>query len=380
MKRKICLITLAISAILLCSCEKQPNRPMKPPYEKITSSELEYGDIETGTIPGDYIYRCFDGLMLKYHIPTGTATPVCQDPFCPHERFGSSCPFAISSRLMTSIGNVLYYNLDSSSSDGQHHLRSYDADSMKVEEIYTSNGLLSRIFSYNYYLYFMESLPTQVEGDFKVTFYRYETQSGALEVIDCGHPFARMKLVEAGRIVWEDDLKYYSTDLNGDDWRVYEQNYCREWGKYLVRWTLGKRTYDKMYCKDLTTGEEVLIAEDVADFFVYGDKLLYVKFVENPKVWITVDGDDHKDFYGGDIYVVDLDGTDGKLLCHVDGFMYGGPSPDRNNEFICGDWVGFCSENYYDDEYGNHNLTFTDMLIVNVVTGEYRFIKYNPYE
>ena len=206
-----------------------------------------------------------------------------------------------------------------------------------------------------------------------------DTQSGALEIIDCGHPFAKMKLIEVGRIVWEDDLKYYSTDLDGGNWRVYEQNYCREWGKYLVRWTLGKWTYDKMYCKDLTTGEEVLLAEDVADFYVYGDKLLYVKFVENPKVWITVNGQDKKDLYGGDIYVVNLDGTDDKLLCHVEDFIYAGPSPDRNNEFICGDWVGFASENYYDNN-GNSCLTFTDMLIVNVITGEYRLIKYNPFE
>ena len=376
MKRKALLIVLAVSALLLCSCQQE--KPLRQPtYEKITASELEYGEIETGTVPGDYIFYAENGVLLKYHIPTGTASTVCQDPFCSHERWGSSCPFAISERLMTSIGNMLYYNFDTEA--GQHHLRSYDADSMKVEEIYTSNGLLSRIFSYNYYLYFSEHLPTKVEGDITTTVYRLDTQSGALEIIDCGHPFAKMKLIEVGRIVWEDDLKYYSTDLDGGNWRVYEQNYCREWGKYLVRWTLGKWTYDKMYCKDLTTGEEVLLAEDVADFYVYGDKLLYVKFVENPKVWITVNGQDKKDLYGGDIYVVNLDGTDDKLLCHVEDFIYAGPSPDRNNEFICGDWVGFASENYYDNN-GNSCLTFTDMLIVNVITGEYRLIKYNPFE
>ena len=375
MKRKALLIVLAVLAILLCSCEQKS--PERPSYEKITASELEYGEIETGTVPGDYIFYAENGVLLKYHIPTGTASTVCQDPFCSHERWGSSCPFAISERLMTSIGNMLYYNFDTEA--GQHHLRSYDADSMKVEEIYTSNGRLSRIFSYNYYLYFSEHLSTKVEGDIKTTVYRLDTQSGALEVIDCGHPFARMELIEVGRIVWVDDLKYYSTDLDGDDWRVYEQNYCREWGKYRLRWELGKWTYDKIYCKDLTTGEEVLIAEDVADFYIYGDKLLYVKFVENPKVWITVNGQDKKDLYGGDIYVVNLDGTDDKLLCHAENFIYAGPSPDRNNEFICGDWVGFASENYYDNN-GNSCLTFTDMLIVNVITGEYRLIQYNPFE
>ena len=375
MKRKLLLTILALLCILLGSCGQKQQRPERPTHEKITESELEYGEVETGTVPGDYIYRCFDGLMLKYHIPTGTATPVCQDPFCTHMNY-SSCPFASSTKIMASIGNMLYYIIYI---EGQAFLRSYDGDSMKVEELYTSNGRLSRIFSYNYYLYFSEHLSTKVEGDIKTTVYRLDTQSGALEIIDCGHPFARMELIEVGRIVWKDDLDYYSTDLDGGDWRVYDQNYCREWGKYKLRWTLGKWTYDKIYCKDLSTGEEVLIAEDVADFYVYGDKLLYVKFVENPQVWITVNGQDKKDLYGGDIYVVNLDGTEDKLLCHAENFIYAGPSADRNNEFVCGDWVGFSSENYY-DEKGYPSLTFTDMLVVNVITGEYRLIQYNPFE
>jgi hypothetical protein len=378
MKKSLWLITLVALCILTCSCgQNQPDRPIKPSYEKITESELKVAGVETGNVGGEYVFYADNGILLKYHIPTGTAAIVCPDPFCPHQRYGSSCQFAVESRLMTSIGNVLYYTMVDQ--EWHQYLRSYGADSMKVEEIRATNGRLSRIFSYNYYLYFSEHLPTKVEGEFTTTVYRLDTQSGALEVIDCGHPFARMELIEAGRIVWVDDLKYYSTDLDGDDWRIYEQNYCREWGKYRLRWELGKWTYDKIYCKDLNTKEEVLIAKDVADFFVYGDKMLYVKFVENPQVWITVDGQDQKDLYGGDIYVVNLDGTDDKLLCHVEDFIYAGPSADRNNEFVCGDWVGFSSENYY-DEKGYPSLTFTDMLVVNVITGEYRFIKYNPYE
>ena len=54
---------------------------------------------------------------------------------------------------------------------------------------------------------------------------------------------------------------------------------------------------------------------------------------------------------------------------------------DKNNQFVCGDWVGFLSERYYSSSPGNTPaLLMSDMLIVNVVTGEYRFIKYNPYE
>ena len=70
MKKQLWMIALLAFCILLGSCEKQPNRPMKPPYEKITSSELSDGEVRTGTVPGDYIYRAMHvsnkSLLLKY--------------------------------------------------------------------------------------------------------------------------------------------------------------------------------------------------------------------------------------------------------------------------------------------------------------------------
>ena len=204
MNRKFLIIILALLALFTCSCEKQPDRPMKPSYEKITSSELTGGEVETGTIPGDYIYRAIKvgnkGLLLKYHIPTGTATTVCQDPFCDHDAV--TCPFSIGPSQMSAIGNMLYYVVRSED-DEQMHLRSYNGDDMKIEELRASDGVIGNLFAYNYYLYFFEKLPTNVQEEFKTTVYRLDTQSGALEVIDCGHPFARMELIEVGRIVWE---------------------------------------------------------------------------------------------------------------------------------------------------------------------------------
>ena len=380
MKRNICLIALSLLCILLCSCEQKQPRPERPTFEKITSSELAYGKVETGTVPGDYIFRSerigSKTLMLKYHIPTGTAVPVCQDPFCSHEQY-AGCPFAASPSQIASIGNVLYYVI--SEVEGQSSLRSYDGDSMKVEEIYTSNGIVTRLFRYNYYLYFSEKLSTNSQEEQKTTVYRLDTQIGVSEVIDCDDPQAKIYAIEAGRIIWQSSHGYFSTDLNGDDWRTYEQTCIREWGKYRLRWELGKWTYDKIYCKDLATGEEVLIAEDVADFYTYGDKLVYFKFAPT-RVRVDEYGVEIRDQYGGNVYVVNLDGTEDRLLCHVEDFVFLCGSSDRNNEFVCGDWIGFISESYYKEHNSDPELLLTDMLVVNVVTGEYKFIKYNPYE
>ena len=380
MKKSLWLITLVALCILTCSCGQKEQQLELPTYERITESQLEYGEIETGTVAGDYIYRSMEvsgmTLLLKYHIPTGTVSPVCQDPFCTHERYASSCQFTVRTFRIASIGNILYYVIEI---DGQHHLRAYDGDAMTIDEVRISDGVLTRLFRYNYYLYFTEILPTKNEGETKTTVYRVDTRSGALEVIDCGRPYAEIELIEVGRIVWAEGEKYFSTDLDGDDARVYEQDYCREWGKYKLRWEWGGKAYEKIYCKDLTVGEEVLIAEDVADFYVYGDKMVYFKFAP---VRIVMDdsGVEVKDYYGGNVYIVNLDGSDNRLLCHVEDFVFLCGSSDRNNEFICGDWIGFISESYHVSSGNTPELLVTNMLLVNVISGEYRLIKYNPYE
>jgi len=71
------------------------------------------------------------------------------------------------------------------------------------------------------------------------------------------------------------------------------------------------------------------------------------------------------------------DGSDAHLLCHVEEFCYGYMNP-----ISCGDWVGIISQNYYPDEndWSGASLSFTDILMVNVVTDEYKLIKFNSYE
>ena len=375
MNRKFLIIILALLALFTCSCEKQPDRPMKPPKETVTSSETDQGEMGTGTVPGDYLYHSNDGVLLKYHIPTGTVSTVCPDPFCTHEEWSSACEFQVSWPRMAAIGNTLYYIVES---DEQIHLRSYNGDDMKIEEIRTSNGMIGNPFTYNYYLYFWEKLPTKVEEEFKYTHYRLDTQSGVLEVIDCGYEAARIYTIEAGRIVWKRGNEYFSTDLNGDDEDVYVMNFSRPYGNYTYRWECSEdyKYYTKIYRKDHTTGEEIVISDEKLEFFYfYGDKILYFKPVENPEIWYSDEYGTSYDTLGGNVYVMNLDGSDKRLLCHVDDCPILGMSSHRNNQLCSGDWVGILTWCIYDG-----GVQETDMLIVNVVTGEYKHIKYNPYE
>ena len=376
MKRKFLLIALSLLCILLCSCEQKQPRPERPTFEKITSSEPEYGEIETGTVAGDYVYRIIDArILIKYHIPTGTASFVCPDPFCNHN-MGMDCPFKVAEHNLAAIGNILYYSVEV---DEQWHLRSYDGDSMKTEELRTSNGVLNRLFSYNYYLYFSES--KLVDGNLSDTVvYRWDTQSGKTETIDCGYPNARIDFIELGRIVWKQGDTLFSTNLDGDDEREYNQTYQHEWGKYVYRWVFDGTKFAALYRKDLTTNKEILLERDIAFFFFYGDKVLYFKKLQTPRIIDTETGKKMKDEYGGNVYIMNSDGTENRLLCHVDDFYYAGTSSARNNEWVCGDWVGFQSQNYYLDTYGQAHYSLADTLFVNVITGEYKLIKFNHYE
>ena len=370
MKHKIWIILLALLAILSCSCGQKEQQLELPTYERITESQLEYGEIETGTVAGDYIYSMNQLMLIKYHIPSGTATTVCQDPFCDHN---IRCPFNVSPSGYAAMGNVLYYAKEI---DDRWCLRSYDGDSMQVEEIRVSDGVINRLFTYNYYLYFSESESSD-GGLINTVIYRWDTQSDAFDVIDCGYPYARIYAIEVGRIVWEQGDKYFSTDLSGEDEREYTPILQREWGQYVYRWERGSTN---LYRKDLSTNQEIIVAQNIERSYFYGDKILYFKRTETPRTVSTEAGKEIIDEWGGNVYVVNSDGTDNHLLCHVEDFYYAGTSSRRNNEYVCGDWVGLISQNYYADEYGGIQLWLADMLIVNVVTGEYKLIKYNPYE
>lgn len=377
------LIILTLISFLLCSCQQEQEqrpRPPKPLPEKTTSSEPNNGEMETGNIGGDYIYGVsVNDILIKYHIPSGTATWVCQDLFCTHDE-SMRCPFAVTPSGYAAMGNLVYYAKEI---DGQWRLRSYDGDSMQVQELLVSNGVINRLFTYNYYLYFSES--ERVDRSLiNTTVYRWDAQSGKTETIDCGYPGAEIEKIEAGRIVWKKGDTYFSTDLDGEDERDYSQIFQREWGNYVYSWKVDSNAwYEMLWSMDLTTGKKTLIGEDISFFYFYGDKVVYLKYLDTPRKVVTKEtGKELIDQYGSEVYVMNADGSNNRLVCNLDEFVFGGTSFRRNNEFVCGDWIGISSSNYYPNEntWGGAAFCTTDMLIINVVSGEYKLIKFNPFE
>ena len=380
MKQKLLAFFLAVTVLFTCSCNRE--KPDESSTDKITSSILAEGEIETGTIAGNYIFRYVEvgsqHLLLKYHIPSGTVTTVCQDPFCEHEL---KCPFAVGASRMAAVGDILYYV---SEGENQSDILSYNGDDMKIEQVYTSIGVLANLFTYNYYLYFTDVQPGE-NTDYNATVYRLDTQTEDIIKIHSTSESERIFQIKDRKMIWRKSSSHYSTDLNGNNRSdVTLENLPRGNYTYNIedRSDVGqgpdKIKWD-LYRKNISTGERTLVAKNIGPFYFYGDKIIYFTCYGKKYLIDTIDGIDQYDYYGGDVYVMNLDGSDNHLLCHADNCYIAGLSFHRNNELICGDWIGILATNFYEEDGVKLN-TDTDLLLVNVVTGEYKYAAYNPFE
>jgi len=378
MKQKLLAFLLVLIALFTCSCNREEDAA-----SNITSSVLTEDEIETGTIAGDYIFRFFEEgakrLLLKYHIPTGTVTTVCQDPFCAHEL---SCPFAIGASRFAAIGDILYYVHEG---ENQNEIRSYNGDDMQIKQVYTSDGVLGRLFTYNYYLYFTDVKPGK-NTEFIATIYRLDTQTNKILEIHTTTESDKIYEIKDNKIIWRKGSDYYSTDLNGNFKKEIKLE-DKQWGNYTYRTELNiappipwENFKWDLYRTNIFTGEEKLVAKDIGPFYFYGERIIYFKPTGKKTLIDTFNGIGWYDYFGGNVYVMNLDGSDNRLLCHVDNCYINGLSTNRNNELICGDWIGIIAEKYHEDQYGNASLLLSDLLLVNVVTGEYRYAAYDPYE
>lgn len=120
--------------------------------------------------------------------------------------------------------------------------------------------------------------------------------------------------------------------------------------------------------KTLQSDERKLIEDDISMYIYYENKIVYFKLVppdEQKVVHVWEDGQIDKDFYGGNVYIMNPDGTDKHLLFHTDEFIIGMTS-NRRHPLISGDYFGILAGYYTDDGF------FTDRVIIaNIKTGEF---------
>ena len=265
---------------------------------------------------------------------------------------------------------MLYYSVRE---DEQWFLRSYNVDNMKISQIYTNERPISNIASYNNYLFYTVVQSKKDEIYSSIT-YRYDTKTK--EIVETHSPakYEIIDKIENGQILWRTQSDSYVTDLNGGNRKKINFKDGYQYGNYKYRsdykqigstWTIKL----DLYRKNIKTEEEKLIAEDIGLHVFYGDKIIYLKPLPEKILIGEIDWVTRYDYYGGNVYIMNLDGSDNRLLCHADNCCLSVPPM-----YFCGDWVGLDSTNYYEDQYGD------DLLLVNIVTGEYKIVPYNPNE
>ncbi len=87
-------------------------------------------------------------------------------------------------------------------------------------------------------------------------------------------------------------------------------------------------------------------------------------------VYYIRDGRVARDEFGGNVYVMNPDGSDAHLLFHTDEYLYG-MTDDQRHPLVCGDYIGIFTAKFKNDE-----TVSDDLIIANINTGEFVITDY----
>ncbi len=380
MKKSVFLMTMLLLLMILSGCSSEGQGGVSDGIFDDNSDTGSSFSGSYGNIAGDYIYRgvnTADGyLILKYSLKTGEVDTVCQDPFCTH--LDSSCLFYLDHGSKVSyIGNTVYFEMTDDSDKST--ILSYDAESMCVETVFLTEGRIGTIFSYDYDLFF--DVISNTETGTSNEYVRFDTESGTTTKITA-ESNASIYTIKNERIIWKKGSSYYSTDLDGKNKEVMDRS--TEVFGYVYSTTVtteGKITMHNLthdlYRQKKGSDEKTLIASNIWAYTVYRDKIIYLVALPEEEQQVINSNAYAKDYdiFGGNVYIMDLDGSNARLLCHAESCYILGAEGFVENEWCSGDWLGLrLCPTEEDTETGASY--YTDMLFVNTVTGEYVVCRY----
>ncbi len=312
-------------------------------------------DYDNGSVPGDYIFNdaMASGytMLLKRNVHTGECTTVCTDPFCEHN--SAACPF-YNTYFVMGIGNTMY-GIMHDDNNAKNILYSYNVETEKKEIIYETSASLTGYLQYKYYIYYRDS----VKGIMRLDTETNETVSIKSQLGSTLHS------ASWGLLMWvrkNDDasLVFTATDLMGDDPRPYNP-YIYEGKLHGISRTEGS-TYSSVV--ELTRAGEIekVLLEKTYDSIIVGDSMLYYG--------VTDEGP-----YKHDIYIAPIETFEARFLCHIEEAEPKSIGFSTNNLLLSGDWMAFVTKPNYpltEDKIG----IFSDMILVNMKTGEYHISRY----
>ena len=371
-KNILFFIVLAVICFMVISCKSE-----KP--DENSDNKNDYSDT--------YIFYKWYSKLLKCNVVTGTVTSLHTDPFCSHDNY--ECPVNDITGNVFSAGNCVYFikSVADVMKFNRNNIYKYDYINDKIsvvqEDIYTYDVIVT-----GDYLFFWNIL-LQDDKTTKYELIRYNMSNGKKDILTEPVDVTPMYYYHKdNRIYWyqhsEGGFDPFSTNydyadkrsedvigwVSGDYSYVYEHNYEKPRSYY-------ERVSCKLYKKNMKNGDMVLLTEDLDQYMIAGDKVVYVVAHADAKIVYQAPSEGaYYDHFKGKIYIVNTDGTDNRLLCEVPytiNYMgYLGRKP-----LIAGDYVGIFISDYIEQNEFTSNTSdvygqLPNLLLVNYKTGEYK--------
>lgn len=305
-----------------------------------------------------------DGIPIKTAITSGITSTVCVDPLCLHN---AECPLYDSVNMgeygAIPIGDIYCFvrgNMSEQKNTGIHsgevRLCAYNMTNGELRILETYHDSILLMYGYDHYLYYTVSVYSKTDEGVKNSYalYRADIDSGKIIEIPLESEYSTVSYmntadfpsiytVDDDMIYWyapgEDGYVQYTTDLVGKNRRdlpitnprIMNGEYYGGWAYY----TLNKHNGTYADCEtdiqrlqflnerilrryNMETGQDELIAENLADYIVTENGIFYTVFESEPHK-INNSGDTHYDIFAGKIYHMNHNGSEAKLLCVLDG-------------------------------------------------------------
>lgn len=372
--KKVLLIILAVVFLFSAySCKGEGNETADTMPD--TTRSGDYKPFKYGIKAADYIFELSPrGIIMKYNVHNGESSYLCPDPFCKHTT--KDCQFiGMTSYTFTSVGNTVYY-VKQDDTTGKSALYSFNVDTSETKTVLSRDGMMTSVYAYENRLLILWLEKYDLEA--QRFYFWYDTDTGETEqlggTVNTYSPTERYMLyfIRDDRIIWRvgkmDKWYYYSTDLRGEDLKEHDFGY--RYGNY---YTTEKETGDDgkdIYSLYVTydNGEKKLLKKNVGPVLFYENRIVYgevIPYEEQRVVHVDRDGNEERDDWGGNVYVMNPDGSDDHLLFHTDEYIIGMTS-DMAHPHVCGDYFGIETGKFKGDE-----MTEDNIIITNINTGEF---------
>ena len=332
--------------------------------------------VESG-IDDVYMYSVWNGVMLKYNIETGTATAVCDDPFCKHD--DDTCMFNNINPSICIKNQIMYYC--KYNSEGNANIISYNMKTGESRTIFT-NADVDELFVADSYLFFWNRVYSAEKKCFHSELMRYDINSKKTEkLINCSIEERAFYIDNNDELIfWYNNYgQEFSTDYNYKN-ITHVDSMGRGNGNYVYQLTRNYETSKNyheansrsLYRINKDLGEKCKICEDLDNYIIIGEKIIYLTSVEDPNVVFRSSVDESDVYYNnyeGYVWKMDLDGANKEILCKVDCNIYGLFVSPNESLLVKDNYVGFMLYDYlFDGTYG----ISPNILIVNTVSGSYK--------